>query len=191
MTRICRAILQRFHPVRRRRCARGKLATETRAVVAVEFAILAPAFFVVMLGIIDTGLLLTSQALLDTATTDAARLILTGQASANTSAFGSQLCSEVSALIDCSSLTYRVQTGDSFGDIAASYTLDSSGAPVGFAAYPAAISAGNPGGSLTNDFVVVQVAYQRPWLFALLIPAMGSSAELLLSTVVFENEPVP
>ena len=131
MTRICGAILQRFRPMRRPLCARGKLASETRAVVAVEFAILAPAFFVAMLGIIDTGLLLTSQALLDTATTDAARLILTGQATANTSAFGSQLCSEVSVLIDCSSLAYRVQTGNSFSAISASYTLNSSGAPVG------------------------------------------------------------
>jgi Flp pilus assembly protein TadG len=176
--------------MRHRWFALGKLASETRAVVALEFAILAPVFMVLMLGIVDTGLLLTSQALLDTATADAARLIQTGQASSNGAAFGSQLCSEVSSMIDCSSLTYRVQTGDSFGDIPAGYTL-ASGAPVGFLAYPAAISAGNSGGSLTNDFVVVQVAYQRPWLFAMLAPAMGSSTELLLSTAVFENEPVP
>jgi len=185
-----RTVHKRFQSVRRRWCARGRLASETRAVVAVEFAILAPMFLVLVLGIVDTGLLLTSQALLDTATADAARLIQTGQASSNGATFGSQLCSEVSSLINCSSLTYRVQTGNSFGDIPASYTL-ANGAPVGFSAYPAAISAGNSGGSLTNDFVVVQVAYQRPWLFAMLAPAMGSSTELLLSTAVFENEPVP
>jgi hypothetical protein len=177
--------------MRRRWCARGKLASETRAVVALEFAILAPVFFAVLLGIVDTGLLLTSQSLLDSATKDASRLILTGQASSNGAVFGSLLCSEVSTLIPCSSLTYRVQTGDSFGDISASYTLGTGGTPVGFSAYPAAISAGNSGGSLTNDFVVVQVAYQRPWLFAMLAPMMGNSTELLISTAVFENEPVP
>jgi Flp pilus assembly protein TadG len=177
--------------MQRRWCALRKLVSETRAVTAFEFALLAPVFAAVLLGIVDTGLLVTSQALLDTATRDAARLILTGQASSNGAAFGSQLCSEVSSLIDCSSLTYRVQTGDSFGDIPASYTLNGNGAPVGFSAYPAAISAGNSGGSLTDDFVVVQVAYQRPWLFAMIAPMMGSSTELLLSTAVFENEPVP
>jgi Flp pilus assembly protein TadG len=187
---MCRAVRHRLQSMRHRCCARGKLASETSAVVALEFAILAPVFMVVMLGIVDTGLLLTSQAMLDTATADAARLILTGQASSNGAAFGNQLCSEVSSMIDCSSLTYRVLTGNSFGAIPASYTL-ANGAPVGFSAYPAAISAGNAGGSLTNDFVVVQVAYQRPWLFAMLAPAMGSSTELLLSTAVFENEPVP
>ena len=94
-------------------------------------------------------------------------------------------------MMACSGLTYRVQTGDSFAALPASYTLDSNGAPIGFSAYPAAISAGNSGGSLTNDFVLVQVAYQRPWLFTLLGTMMGSSTELLVSTVVFENEPVP
>ena len=159
--------------------------------MALEFAILAPVFLAVMFAIVDTGLLVTSQALLDTATTDAARLILTGQASSNTAAFANQLCSEVSTLMACSGLAYRVQTGDKFAAIPASYTLDASGAPTGFSAYPAAISPGNPGGSLTNDFVVIQVAYQRPWLFGLLAPMMGNSTALLLSTVVFENEPVP
>ena len=78
-----------------------------------------------------------------------------------------------------------------FADISASYTLDANGEPNGFSAYPTAIAAGNSGGSLTNDFVVVQVAYKRPWLFSLLGPVMGNTTELLLSTAVFENEPVP
>jgi Flp pilus assembly protein TadG len=185
------ATLQRIPFMQRLRRARSLLSSATRASVATEFAILAPVFIAVLLAIVDTGLLVTSQALLDTATKDAARLILTGQASSNGAVFGSQLCAEVSSLIDCSSLTYRVQTGNSFGDISASYTLTAGGAPNGFSAYPAAISPGNSGGSLTNDFVVVQVAYQRPWLFAMLGPMMGSSNELLVSTAVFENEPVP
>jgi Flp pilus assembly protein TadG len=159
--------------------------------VAIEYAILAPTALSVMLAIVDVGLLLSSQALLDSATTDAARLILTGQASTNGAVFGSQLCSEVSTLMSCSGLTYRVQTGDSFATIPASYTLGSNGAPSGFSSYPAAISAGNPGGSLTNDFVLVQVAYQRPWLFTLLGTMMGHSSQLLLSTAVLENEPTP
>jgi len=186
-----RAVRRRLHCIQPRRRARSLLASTSRAAVAVEFAIMAPAFAAVMLGIVDTGLLLTSQAALDTATQDAARLILTGQASANSAAFADQLCAEVSSLIPCASLSYRVQTGDNFASIPASYTLNASGAPVGFAAYPAAVATGNPGGSLTNDFVVVQVAYQRPWLFTMLATVMGHSTELLLSTVAFENEPVP
>jgi len=180
-----------FRAIRRHACAWLPLASATRAVVAMEYAIVAPVFLGLMLAIIDTGLLLTCQAQLDAATTDAARLIQTGQATSNGSVFGSQLCSEASSLMACSGLTYRVQTGDNFSSLSASYTLNSTGAPTGFSAYPASISAGNSGGSLTNDFVLVQVAYQRPWLFALLGTMMGQSTELLVSTVAFENEPVP
>jgi Flp pilus assembly protein TadG len=183
--------LLRFGSKQRRGSARGTLPADTRATVALEFAIVAPVFFAVMLAIIDVGMLLTCQANLDTATADAARLILTGQASTNGAAFGSQLCSEVSTLMSCSGLTYRVQTGDSFSSMPATYTLGQTGAPTGFSAYPASISAGNSGGSLTNDFVLVQVAYQRPWLFTMLGTMMGRSTELLVSTIAFENEPVP
>jgi Flp pilus assembly protein TadG len=185
------ATILRCRSKQRRKRARGLLPSATRASVAIEFAILAPAFLSVMLAIVDAGLLLSSQALLDSATTDAARLILTGQASSNGAVFGSQLCSEVSTLMACSGLTYRVQTGNSFAAIAPSYTLGPGGAPSGFSSYPAAISGGNPGGSLTNDFVLVQVAYQRPWLFTLLGTMMGCSTELLVSTVALENEPTP
>lgn len=175
----------------KRRPARLLPAMGTRAVVAVEYAIVAPVFLSLMLGIVDVGLLLASQAQLDSATNDAARLILTGQATSNGSAFGSQLCSEASSLMSCSGLTYRVQTGNSFAGLSASYTLGATGAPTGFSSYPASISAGNTGGSLTNDFVLVQVAYQRPWLFTLLGTMMGHSTQLLISTVAFENEPSP
>jgi Flp pilus assembly protein TadG len=170
---------------------RRLLLSGNRASVAIEFALVAPIFLMVLLAIIDVGVLLCSQALLDTATTDAARLILTGQATSNGSAFANQLCNEVNALIPCSGLTYRVQTGDSFSQIPGSYMLGSDGAPSGFSSYPVSIATGNPGGSLTNDFVVVQAAYQRPWMVGFLGTISGHSTELLLSTVAFENEPTP
>jgi Flp pilus assembly protein TadG len=105
------AAIPRSRSKQRRQRRRGLLQTVTRASVAIEFAILALAFLSVMPAIVDTGLLLSSQALLDSATSDAARLILIGQASRNGAVFGSQLCSEVSTLMACPGLTYRVQTG--------------------------------------------------------------------------------
>jgi Flp pilus assembly protein TadG len=185
------AALHRFRSVRRRLHPTRRRLSGTRAAVAIEFAILAPLFLSALLAIVDVGLLLSSQALLDTAMTDAARLIRTGQASSNGAVFGSQLCSEVSTLMACSGLRYRVQIGNSFSAMSGSYTLGSNGTPNGFSSYPASVVSGNSGGSLTNDFVVVQVAYRRPWMFTLLGTMMGRSTELLLSTAVFENEPTP
>ena len=46
---------------------------------AVEFAMVAPAFFLFLFGIIETGVIFFAQSALTNATNDAARLVRTGQ----------------------------------------------------------------------------------------------------------------
>ena len=70
----------------------------------VEFAFIAPVFFVLLMGTMEVGIMYFSQFVLQNATTDAARLIRTGQvASGNMSQsqFRTQICNEIGPLLSC------------------------------------------------------------------------------------------
>ena len=52
----------------------------TRGATAVEFALVAAPFFALLIAILQTALIFLAQQVLQTATTEAARLVMTGQA---------------------------------------------------------------------------------------------------------------
>ena len=150
---------------------------------AVEFAIVAPIFLLFIFMIIETGLILFTQATLDNATRDASRLVLTGQAQqgAGASVFTTQLCADVSPLISCSSLAYNVQNASSFGAMSANITTDSSGNMTPNANF-------SPGGS--GGDTLIQVAYNRTFLVYWVGSLVSSRNSLLLvSTVALQVEP--
>ena len=158
------------------------LIAARRAVVTLEFALIAPALLTLMLVILEVRLLLFGQAALDTATADAARLIRTGavqQSAAGQSLFTSRLCADLSSIASCGSLEVNVQSGSSFAALAPRLTVNGSGTmqTTGF----------TPGGP--GQFVVVQVGYQPdsfvPLVGGLLRAALGP---LLVSTIAFQNE---
>jgi len=151
-----------------------------------EFAFVAPLLILLMLMIIDLGIMLMSQSLLDGAARDAARLIRTGQIAAagnSITTFENQLCSDMAPIMGTSNcqqtLTYEVncwyvstavsgcnQTTNGFGAVAftacsyMSYQTPTSGTQCPF----------NPGS--TSTIVAVQVTYNRsfivPWVGACL-----------------------
>ena len=92
---------------------------------AIEFAFVAPVFFVFMMGIIETGVMFFANSVLQKATDDAARLVRTGQvqASAMTQAqFRAFVCGEISAILPCNGdLQIDMRSYSSFGG--AAYTL--------------------------------------------------------------------
>jgi Flp pilus assembly protein TadG len=154
------------------------------AVTGLEFAMIGPLFLLMILAVLENGLTLWTQSLLDNATRDAARLTLTGQSQNGGTAFATQLCNGVTGLMTCSSLQYRIQTGSSFAGM--SPTLSGSGTTyTGFSAYPTAVTGGTAG-----QDVLVQVVYTRkyivPWVGTML-SATGS--DKLLATAAFQNEP--
>lgn len=160
------------------------LARDDSAVSMVEFAIVGPIFLLLILAVLENGLTLWTQGVLDNATRDAARLTLTGQSQNGGTAFATQLCSEISGLMNCASLAYRIQTNSTFGGISPTITY-SHGAASGFSSYPTSATGGSAGQS-----VLVQVIYTRnyiiPWVGNLL-SANGTTQ--ILSTAAFENEP--
>lgn len=179
--------------------------------VAIEFAIVAPMFFLLLLTIIDFGMMLATQSLLDGAARDAARLIRTGQVQTQSSPIGTfqnLLCSDLSAVMtttNCqANVLFNVQTFSDFGAVATNgFTTctqnensTGTGTPCTFAATTA------------GEIVGVQATYQRPfmipWVGACLTggscwfgvgtrngSATGTNTVPLMSTVIFRNEPFP
>ena len=156
-----------------------RLRHDRRGTTALEFAIIGPLFLLLIFAILENALILWSQAVLDNATRDAARLTLTGQSQSGGTSFPTALCQGISALMTCTSLQYRIQTGSSFGSM--SSTVNTSK----FSSYPTAISGGGPG-----SYVLVQVIYNRhfiiPWVGQLM---SSNGVTQILATAAFENEP--
>jgi Flp pilus assembly protein TadG len=161
---------------------------------AIEFAMLAPVLFVLIMGIIEVGLLFFSQFMLEKAVTDAGRLIRTGQAAVwNTAApkgmtqtqFHDYICGKISSLLSCgSNLQIDIEAFSTFATV--SYT-----SPL------------NANKTLNTDLknynigdvcnvVLVRVFYTWNVATPLLTPFMTNMANnqhLLSAAAAFRNEP--
>ena len=169
-------------------------------------AFVAPPFLLLLLGIVELGLTLTTQSLLDGAARDVARQIRTGQLQTQGSpitAFQTQLCADMASLMSTSncqsSVLFEVQVFTGFGSISftpCTYNANASGSGTA-----CSFSAGT-----SSQIVGVRVTYPRPfiipWVGACLSGGScwaglgtasgsnsGSGAATLSSTVIFQNEP--
>lgn len=189
------------------RLFRRRMATEgTRGAVGIEFAFIAPVFFLLLMGIIETGILFYSQNTLLLATQNASRLVRTGSAQGTAYAsaskctgsgvsgaytssqawFKDQICCGISGLLtDCAgSLRVSVQNYASGFGTSFSNTTDSSGnlQPVS--------DSYNPGAAC--DVVLVRATYS--WTVATpvmtwFLSNMAGGKHLLSATTAFRNEP--
>lgn len=83
------------------------LARDDKGAVAIEFAMLAPIFFALVLGIIETSLTFFAQQVLESALQDSTRAIRTGQSQVaggawDTSRFRREICSRSFGFFACS-----------------------------------------------------------------------------------------
>ncbi len=154
---------------------------------AVEFAMIAVPFFMMLFAIIETGLVFFAQQALETATQDTSRLLLTGQAQTagySQSQFKTALCNRLSSMFDCVNGIYiNVTNYANFGSVAPSTPIDASGNFVNNMSY-------SPGGS--GVITLVQVYYMWP----LFVTGLGYNYanvnghyRLLAATTAFRNEP--
>jgi Flp pilus assembly protein TadG len=173
----------------------------------VEFAMVAPMMLLLFATIIDLGMMLTTQSLLDGASRDAARLIRTGQVQTSGSprtTFQNLLCSDMTPVMSTatcqSQVVFEVQVFTSFSGVsftACTQNTDPSG--VGYCPF---------GAGTASQIVGVKITYNRPfivpWVGACLTggscwvgPGTGSGSgsgtntATLTSTVIFLNEPFP
>jgi Flp pilus assembly protein TadG len=173
----------------------------------VEFTIVAPPLFLLLLTIVDLGMMLTTQSLLDGAARDAARLIRTGQAqnaSTPRTTFQNLLCSDMTPIMSTSTcqsaLIYEVQVFNDFASVSfGPCTQDTDSTQPGYCAF---------NGGAASQIIGVQVTYNRPFLVPWVGACLGggscwfgagssngsnagSSTVPLVSTVIFRNEPFP
>jgi len=161
-------------------------AAATRAATAVEFALVAAPFIALLVAILQIGVVLVAQQVLQTATNQAARLIMTGQVQAqNMSAaqFQQQVCAHATSLFSCSQIYVSVQTYSSFDGLTLTY-------PVQNGQFVAADMQWNPGGP--GDVVVAQTYYAWPVFLAPLgfnLGNLNGNQLLLVGTAAFRVEP--
>jgi Flp pilus assembly protein TadG len=163
-------------------------AIDARGAAAIEFAIVGSSFMLMLLASFEFGFMLFVQSVLDNAARDAARLIRTGQAqgSANpTSTFQTLLCNEVGSMIGCGNIIYQAQVFNNWSSAQTAMntptTRDANGNFVS-----SGFSAGTAG-----QIMVVTVTYNYPFFTPWIGNLVGGSSNsaLLMSTVVFQNEP--
>jgi Flp pilus assembly protein TadG len=153
---------------------------------AVEFAMVAAPFFALLFAILETALVFFAQQVLQSATTQAARLIMTGQAQSGAmtaTQFQQAVCADAATLFSCSGIYVNVQTFSSFSSVSQLNPL--SGGT--FNSSSMNYSIGTQG-----DIELVQVFYQWPVYTAPLgfsLSNMNGNSRLLVATAVFRNEP--
>lgn len=157
---------------------------------AVEFAMVAAPFLALVFAIMETAIIFFAGQALETAASDSARLIMTGQAQTqgfDQTKFKQAVCARIYALFNCNgSLYIDVKSYSSWSSVNTSLPVDSSGniqsSSFGY----------QPGGP--SDIVVMRLMYQWPVYVSLLglngdLSNASGSQRLLMATVAFRNEP--
>jgi len=154
----------------------------------VEFGLVAAPFVALLFAIIETAIIFFAGQTLETATAEAARLILTGQAQSqafDATKFKNAVCANIYAIFDCQNDIYiDVRTFSSFSSVTMPNPVDGQG---NFQNSSFTYQPGGPG-----DIVVTRVFYQYPVYVSLLgfnLANVSGGKRLLTATAAFRNEP--
>ena len=173
-TAAVRGLLRRF-----RRNRRGS--------AVVEFALVAPVFFVLLFGIIETGIMFFASQVLETITQNSARQIMTGQvqsAAYDAAHFKSNVvCPQIPAIFSCANIYIDVKSYPSFTNVVINSQINAGSFDTSSLAY-------SPGNSC--DIVVARLFYQWQLFVTGLgynISNLNGNQRLLVATAAFRNEP--
>jgi Flp pilus assembly protein TadG len=167
----------------------------TSGTVAIEFAMIAPVFFLLLFATLETGMVYFADMVLANGVQATARLIRTGQAQAqNMSAteFRQRLCTEISFMLKCDSsqLLIDVRSFNSFSGANFPQPLDAQGnANAGLNSFQPGGSSQISGGSpivLVRAFYIWQL--MTP-MFANYYANMPGGKRMIAASVAFRNEP--
>jgi len=154
---------------------------------ALEFAVVAGPFLLLLFGILAVGLVFVGNMTLENAIDQGARLIRTGEAQSqgfDAAKFKSEVCKNLTAPLSCSGLKLDVKKCSSFGSCQATNPLDSNGNLKSGFNY-------DPG--VGGDVVIVSAFYEWDLLAAMpqviRLSNLSNGNRLLIATAVFRNEP--
>ena len=174
----------------------GGLGRNSSGSSALEFALLAGPFLLLVFGILAVGLLFAANMTLENAVAQGARFIRTGQAQGqgfDAGKFKSEVCKYLTSPLSCGGLKLDVRTFSSFGSSNLTNPLDSSGNLKSQFSYAPGVG---------GDVVIVRAFYEWGLLATLpIMPIwnnqsvdtrlsnMPNGNRLLIATAAFRNEP--
>jgi Flp pilus assembly protein TadG len=173
---------------RMRRVLKRMRLRSRKGSAALEFAMIAPILFVLLMGTIEMGVMYFVQYQMQFATTEAARLIRTGQAVAaqmTADQFRQKICDNIEYIPNCKdNLMIDVEAYNNFGTVAFNNPLNADGQ----------LNPGNQPYSVGDvcNVVVVRSFYAWKVMTPVLTPFMINMADqshLLTAAAAFRNEP--
>ena len=162
-----------------------RILKDARGTAALEFAVIAMPLFIMIAGMIETGVLAFTSAVTEAATREAARQVRTGnvQTAADALArFRTEFCQNLPSTFSCGSFYFDVRTFSEFASISLPpVTFDANGVPQGLQFSPGE----------ANTVVSVRVIHTYHFMTPLIGELMGgaSSTVPLISTAVMRTEP--
>jgi hypothetical protein len=179
--------LRLFKKFRRRGIGRDE-----SGVTAIEFAILAPVFFLTFFSMFETGLILFTEYVLQSSTSEAARLVRTGQAQGkgmSASQFKTEVCKIASLLIDCNGkVTVYMKAASNFNSLSSSPSYLAIGPSATGVPSAPSFACGGPGQMValiaTYDYHFVWPAFMQ-WFGNI----NGGTARRVAGFAMFRNEP--
>ena len=172
-----------------------KFKNSERGSAAVEFAMVAPPFMLLLGVIMETGLMMFTEYSIQSAVQDSARLVRTGQAQGGAlsqAQFKTAICNTAGVLIDCSGSVYvYVRSDPDFATLKSNLPA--------FTAVGPSLSVGvtpptcyNPGQPSQPAAVIATYDWKfNMWGMSFLGNISGNTARRLVGFAIFENEPFP
>ena len=171
---------------------------------AIEFAMVAPVFFLLLMGTIEAGIIFFAQSALQNAVNDAARLVRTGQSACysldsnnlcqtmTAAQFRAKVCSDVSALLQNCTIDANGQSDLQFDVKAypAGFTGVTNSSPLDGAQNLPNMTVFDAGNAC--DVVLVRAYYRWPVFTPMLnffLVNMANNKHLLATAAAFRNEP--
>jgi Flp pilus assembly protein TadG len=184
------------HKASRKRGHFMRFRKDSSGATAVEFAMIAPLFFLMLGVILETGLMLFTEYVLQTSVQEAARLVRTGQAQSASMAAGdlkTKICRLAGVIINCPSKV-TVYTA-SAADFAALKTIMPSYLGVGKKADgspgPSSFSCGGPSAAV-GMIATYDWDFNIPYFMGFMANMSGNSqTRRLAGFAMFKNEPFP
>ena len=181
-----------------------RLRTDKKGSAAVEFAFVAPVFFLLLMGTVEAGIIFFAQSSLQNAVNDAARLVRTGQSACfsldannlcvgmTAAQFRTQVCDEVVTLLQNCTVDAQGNSDLQFDVTAypAGFTGVANSSPLDAAQNLPNMTAFNTGDAC--DVVLVRAYYRWPVFTPMLnffLANMGGNKHLLATAAAFRNEP--
>lgn len=155
-----------------------------RGTALVEFALVGPPFLLLLAGILEISVMFFASSVIEGATKEAARQIRTGQIQGSAdplTTFRNELCDALYNVIDCSKVTFNVQTFSSFETVSMPLELDEDGEIINTTFAPGS------SGAVTVVRSMYRWRFATPIIADVIPAALGG--HLLVSTVAFQNEP--